>query len=370
MLYTGPITVARTMPVRAIAYKTGHRSTNVDTQTYIFVDDVVMQTAATTQSIWGLPALWGSQAPDYGMDPNVVTPHATTIRNDLKTVPTLSVVMDRQDMFGSSGIYSNPNSSGPGWERGTSLELIDPAHPDGSNDFQLNCGIRIQGGAFRGFGLTPKKAFRVLFKDIYGPTKLRYPLFGARAAQEFDSLTLRMESNDGYQWDNRTDVQYARDEFGRRTALDLGIPSARGRYLHLYINGVYWGIYNVVERPDSSFGEQYFGAKKEEWDAISFGSAVNEGSTVPWNTMVSLLTGITTATTEAGRTAAFMRAQGLNADGTRNPGWADYLNVDNYIDYLLVNWFIGNNDWPQRNYYTGWGSRITKGIALADHLLS
>ena len=353
MLYTGPITVARTMPVRAIAYKTGHRSTNVDTQTYIFVDDVVMQTAATTQSIWGLPALWGSQAPDYGMDPNVVTPHATTIRNDLKTVPTLSVVMDRQDMFGSSGIYSNPNSSGPGWERGTSLELIDPAHPDGSNDFQLNCGIRIQGGAFRGFGLTPKKAFRVLFKDIYGPTKLRYPLFGARAAQEFDSLTLRMESNDGYQWDNRTDVQYARDEFGRRTALDLGIPSARGRYLHLYINGVYWGIYNVVERPDSSFGEQYFGAKKEEWDAISFGSAVNEGSTVPWNTMVSLLTGITTATTEAGRTAAFMRAQGLNADGTRNPGWADYLNVDNYIDYLLVNWFIGNNDWPQRNYYTG-----------------
>lgn len=353
LLYTAAITVARTMPVRAIAYKPGYRSTNVDTHTYIFVDDVVTQTAATTQSTWGLPALWGSQAPDYGMDPRVTTPYAPTIRDDLRTVPSLSVVIDVRDMFGPSGIYANPNSSGPGWERVTSLELIDPAQPDGSKNFQLNCGIRIQGGAFRGFGLTPKKAFRVLFKDIYGPTKLRYPLFGRGAAQEFDSLTLRMESNDGYQWDNRTDVQYARDEFGRRTALDLGIPSARGRYLHLYINGVYWGIYNVVERPDSSFGEQYFGAKKEEWDAISFGAAVNEGSTVPWNTMVSLLSGITSATTETGRTAALMRAQGLNPDGTKNPGWADYINVDNYIDYLLVNWFIGNNDWPHRNYYTG-----------------
>ena len=352
-LYTGPITVNRTMPVRAMAYKTGHRSTNVDTHTYIFPDDVVTQTAATTQSTWGLPAQWGTQAPDYGMDPRVVTAHSATIRNDLKTVPTLSVVMDAQDMFGPSGIYSNPNSSGPSWERAMSLELIDPARPDGSGDFQLNAGLRIQGGAFRGFGLTLKKSFRALFKGIYGPTKLRYPLFGTTRAKEFDTLILRAEANDGYQWGNLTNVQYARDEFGRRSARDLGIPSPEGRHLHLYINGVYWGIYNVVERPDSSFGEQYFGAKKEEWDGINFGTATNEGSTVPWNTMVSLLSGITSATTEPARTAAFMRAQGLNPDGADNPAWSDYINVENYIDYLLVNWFIGNADWPHRNYYTG-----------------
>jgi hypothetical protein len=352
-LVTGPVSVTRTTVLRAIAFKAGSRSSNVDTHTYIFVDDVVTQTAATTQSIWGLPATWGTQTPDYGMDPNVVNPHGATIRNDLKTVPTLSVVLDPQAMFGPSGIYANPNSSGAAWERATSLELIDPAHPNGSGDFQLNCGIRIQGGAFRGFNLTPKKSFRVLFKGAYGPTKLRFPLFGPDAADEFDTLILRMESNDGYQWDNRTDVQYARDEFGRRTALDLGIPSAHGRFLHLYINGVYWGIYNVVERPDSSFGEQYFGAKKEEWDGINFGTATNEGSTVPWNTMVSLVSPITTAPNEPARTAAFMKVQGRNPDGSRNAAWANYLNVDNYIDYLLVNWFMGNNDWPHRNYYTG-----------------
>ena len=142
---------------------------------YIFVNDVVTQTAAKTQSTWGLPSIWGSQAPDYGMDPRVVTPHNATIRDDLKTVPTLSVVIDCHDIFGSSGIYSNPNSSGPSWERAISLELIDPAHPDGSADFQVNCGLRIQGGAFRGFGLTLKKSFRVLFKGIYGTNQTALP---------------------------------------------------------------------------------------------------------------------------------------------------------------------------------------------------
>jgi hypothetical protein len=352
-IYNAPINVNRTMPVRAIAYKDGHRSTNVDTHTYIFVSDVMTQTAANTQSTWGLPAIWGTQAPDYGMDTRVTSLHAATFQNDLRNVPSLSVVCDVNDMFGSSGIYSNPNSSGPAWERATSLELIDPANPDGSGDFQLNCGIRIQGGAFRSFGLTLKKAFRVLFKSDYGPSKLRFPLFGPEAADEFDTLTFRAENNDGYQWDNRTDVQYARDEFARRTGLDMGIPTGRGRHLHLYINGVYWGIYNVCERPDSAFGAAYFGADKDEWDGVSFGAPVNEGSMVPYNTMVSLSQAVASATPESAKTAALMRVQGRNPDGSRNPAWASFLNLDNYIDYLLVNWHGGNADWPHRNWYCG-----------------
>lgn len=352
-LYTGPITINRTTPVRAIAYKAGHRPTNVDTHTYFFVDDVVTQTAATTQSTWGLPASWGAQSPDYGMDPRVTSLHNGTIRDDLKTIPTWSIVCDQADLFGGSGIYSNPNGSGEAWERGISLEMIDPKAPNGSLDFQQNCGLRIQGGAFRSFGLTLKKSFRVLFKGKYGPTKLRYPLFGPSAAREFDTLIMRMESNDGYQWDNRTDVQYARDQFSRQTALDLGIPAPHGRYVHAFINGVYWGVYNVVERPDSSFGASYFGADKDLWDGINFGTATNEGSTVPWNTLIGLVDDITPALNESARTAAYMRAQGRHPDGTPNPAWASYINVDNFIDYLLVNWYTGNADWPQRNWYNG-----------------
>lgn len=352
-IYSGPVSISRTTPLRAIAYKANHRPTNVDTHTYIFTSDVITQSSSNTQSTWGLPSSWNGQPTDYGMNSSVVSLHNGTIQNDLKTVPSLSIVMDTDDMFGSNGIYSHPGSSGVNWERATSLELIDPANPDGSNDFQHDCGIRIQGGAFRSFGLTLKKSFRVLFKDIYGPSKLRYPLFGPAAAQQFDTLVFRMESNDGYQWGNRTNVQYARDEFGRRSQLAMGSPSSHGRYLHIYINGVYWGLYNAVERPDDSMGDNYFDSKKTDWDGVNSGSATNEGSTASWNTLKSMVSAIPSAGTEAAKTAIFMEAQGLNPDGTDNPAKADFIDIDNYIDYLIVNWYSGNNDWPHKNYYHG-----------------
>ena len=352
-LYAGPVAINRTTPLRAIAYKAGHRPTNVDTHTYIFVDDIITQSSSSTRSVWGFPSNWNGTSPDYGMNPGVVSLHARTIRNDLRKVPSLSIAMNSEDLFGGSGIYSNPQSSGVNWERATSLELIDPANPDGSKDFQHNCGIRIQGGAFRSFGLTKKKSFRVLFKDIYGPSKLRYPLFGPTAAQQFDTLVFRMESNDGYQWGNRTNVQYARDEFGRRSQLAMGSPSSRGRHMHIYLNGVYWGVYNVVERPDDSVGENYFGARKQDWDGVNSGSATNEGSTSSWNQLKSLVSGISNAGSESSRTAIYMQAQGLNPDGTNNPAMPDYVDIDNYIDYLIVNWYMGNNDWPHKNYYHG-----------------
>ena len=72
------------------------------------------------------------------------------------------------------------------------MELI---HPDGSQGFHIDCGVRVVGG----WGAKPeykKHSFRLLFKQAYGPTKLRYPLFGPEAADEFDTVTLRANFND------------------------------------------------------------------------------------------------------------------------------------------------------------------------------
>ncbi|MDC0258546.1 CotH kinase family protein, partial [bacterium] len=184
-IYSTPIMVDRTMAVKALAYRSGFVSTNIDTHTYILVNSVADQTASNTRSVYGLPSNWGGQSPYYGMENNAnVNPDDIT--DDLKTVPSLSIAIDSNDMFGGSGIYSNPGSSGQSWERKTSLELVDPADPTGAGNFQQNCAIRIQGGAFRSFGLTRKKSFRVLFKTQFGtsdqPTggqgSLKFPLFG------------------------------------------------------------------------------------------------------------------------------------------------------------------------------------------------
>ena len=366
IIYTAPISISRSQPVKAIAYLAGYLSTNVDTNTYIFVDEVVGQTAASVQSVNGLPATWNGNAVYYGMNgnPTVVNPAThPTLKNDLKVVPSISIAVDTNDMFGTGGIYSNPNSAGAAWERKTSLELIDPSAPDGSRDFHENCVIQIQGGAFRGFGLTRKKSFRITFKPDYGtsnlPTggagSLNYPLFGPDAAQSFNTFTMRMESNDGWQWSGAGGKpQYARDQFARRAMQALGQPASEGRYLNVYINGVYWGIYNVVERPDASFAEQYLGANPALWQGQNSGQPINGATDISeWNNMLAVVDDITPAATDALKDAEYLQSAGFNPDGSRNAAYPIWIDPTNFADYLIVNWYAGNSDWPFKNYYGG-----------------
>jgi len=126
--YVGPITISGHTTLRAAAFKPGYISANVDTQTYVFLDDVVSQDGA------GFPATWNGHTADYEMDPEVVEAAAyrDTIKDDLKAIPTLSLVMNQNDLFASGGQGIYPQ--GEGSPRATSVELI---YPDGSEGFQI-----------------------------------------------------------------------------------------------------------------------------------------------------------------------------------------------------------------------------------------
>ena len=362
LLYTGPIAINGTTTILAAAFQEGFYDSTVVGSTYLFVSDVVSQSYSSTLAS-GFPSSWGGVSPDYGMDPDVIGnfddagnslggdlfggQYASTIQSDLLAIPTLSIVMDTEELFGPDGIYTLSTNTGVAYERATSVELI---YPDGSEGFQVNAGIRIQGGAFRSDSLSKKHSLRLLFKDDYGPTKLEFPLFGEDAVASFDTITLRMESNDGYAWDGAgTHAQYARDAFASRTLAALGQVASHSNRVHLYINGIYWGVYNPTERPDASFAAMYFGGDKENWDAINDGSPT-DGNLDAWNEMVAIAQQAGSGTASA-KAAAYQRLQGANPDGSNNPAYEDYLDIDNYIDYLLVNFYGGNVDWPHRNWY-------------------
>jgi len=342
-LYSGPITVSKTTVLRALAYRTGYRSTDVDTQTYIFIADVLQQPADPA----GFPSSWRSTTADYEMDPEIVD-HAVygpQMTNSLTSVPTVSFVTDVDNMFDSAtGIYPNSGGRGVAWERPVSVEWFTP---DGSEEFQINCGIRLYGGAFRGMGLTRKKSFRLLFKGDYGATKLNFPMFpwDENAVTSYDNLVLRAGANDGWNNWGDADTQYIIDEYMRRTQIAFGRVAGHGRVVHVYINGLYWGIYNIIERPEASFCSMYFGGEKEEWDALNAGSATGEGNTGTWNDML--------AQVRAGLAdnASYQKIQGNFPDRTPNPAYTDLLDVPNYIDYMFCNIWGGTGDWPGHNYY-------------------
>ncbi|MCP4261172.1 MAG: hypothetical protein GY774_27245 [Planctomycetes bacterium] len=352
MIYTNPIAIDKTTCLRAKAVKPGFKTTAGAAQTYIFLEDVITQDRQATLKA-GFPSSWGGISPDYGMDRDVIGQnredlfsgiYAATIRDDLKSIPTMSISLKIDDMFGDEGIYTNSTQRGITWERPASVELF---YPDGQEGFQVSCGIRIQGGWFRSHNGTRKHSFRLLFKGIYGPTKLQYPLFGEDATESFDTIVLRAGANDGYSWSAaRYTEQYTRDEFGRELQRATGNASAHGIFVHLYINGIYWGLYNPVERPDNAFSASYYGGDRDNWDAIHDNTA-NEGDKNAWNQMIAK------SQQAANSNEIYQELQGNNPDGILNPSYSNLLDVTNYIDYLIINLWGGNWDWPWKNWWAG-----------------
>ncbi len=342
-LYAGPIHVSGTSTIRAAAFLEGYDPSNIDTVTYIFPTDVIRQ-AKDGKAPTGWPTSWGGNTVNYGMDQRVVTNtrYAGTIIQDLQTIPSFSLVMNLNDLFeASGGIYANPGQDGRDWERPCSLELI---HPDGSKGFQINAGIRIRGGFSRTTD-NPKHAFRFLFRSEYGDGQLNYPLFGPNAATSLDGFDLRTFQN--YSWSFGGDARgiFVRDVFSRDLQLATGSPGSHGNYFHLYINGMYWGLYNSDERPEASYGASYFGGVPEDYDVIKVEAGLytinaTDGNMEAWTRLYNTVKpGIT-------NTADYFKLQGRNADGTVNPQYENLLDVDNLIDYMLVIYFGGNLDAP------------------------
>ncbi len=356
LIYAGPIPIAATTTVRAAAFKEGLEPTNVDTHTYIFAGDIALQDYRATLDA-GFPAVWGDTAPDYGMDPDVIGQggadlyggkYTATVEDDLRAVPSMSIVMPIDAMFGPTGIYTYPTNRGVAWERPCSVELL---YPHGGAGFQTDAGVRIQGGAFRSHSLTKKHSLRLLFKRIYGASKLAYALFGPGAPDRFDTITLRANSNDGWQWDAAgAKPVYVRDSFGRETVLAMGGAASHEIFVHLYINGVYWGLYNPVERPDASFCATYFGGDKDDWDSLS-NNEVSQGSYAAWDALVAAARAV--GTTGPAAVAAFYALLGRNPDGTVNPDYDCLLDAENYADYMIANLYVGNTDWPSKNWWMG-----------------
>ncbi|MSU35419.1 MAG: hypothetical protein EXS36_09950 [Pedosphaera sp.] len=349
IIFSKPIGIDRTVVVRAAAFKTDLQPSGVDTQTYLFIEDILRQ-SVDGRAPSGWPTSWGGNTVDYGMDPDIVNGvrYKDRIRNDLKALPSFCVVTELKNLFDSqSGIYSHADQDGRDWERPCSLELV---YPDGRKGFQVNSGIRIRGGFSRSGG-NPKHAFRFFFREQYGVSKLRFPLLGNNGTDTFDALDLRTFQNYSWSFQGDRNGVFIRDQFSRDAQLAMGQQGERGDFYHLYINGQYWGIYNTCERPEASYGATYFGGQKEDYDVIKVettsGYNINatDGNLDAWRRLYNIAkTGFTN------NEAAYFRIQGLNADGTPNSMFENLLEMDNLIDYMLVILYGGNIDAPISNF--------------------
>jgi hypothetical protein len=367
--YETSIPITTTTVVRAKAYvpypnllKTG--DSPVTTETYLFPNSVVNQGNTPT----GYPTNWGKYATitgtsiaDYEMDPVLMAEpaYAAKVKLSLTELPIVSLVTDKNNLFSNvndsvtGGIYmfTGPPvgyTTGRGWERPASFEYFYA--PD-SVSLQVDCGVELHGGHSRLPEKCPKHAFKIDFKSKYGPSKLYYPLFGKSEAPSLNSFILR--AGFGNTWvhqssTGRTLAVYARDEWAKLTQKRMGQLSTNVNYAHLFINGLYWGLYNTAEKIDEDFCETYLGGDQLEYDVIessevvsaNYGILASSGTMEAWNALFTQVTD----------SSAYQKIQGNNPDGTPNPAYPALIDMENFIDYMLLNFYDGNTDWDHHNW--------------------
>jgi hypothetical protein len=346
--YLGPLTIDHTTVLRAAAFADNLLPSSVGSQTYFFVEDIVHQpndpAGYPTGNVW-TPTPGVVQTGSYSyyqMDPTIVNDpqYSNSVRSGLLSIPSMSIIIPIADLFDPDfGIYTHPQNRSVGWERACSMELV---FPDGSSGAQLDCGLQIQGGTQRDPSKNAKHSFRVNFKGDYGSSKFDFPMFSDSPVQSFNTFVL--DGGINYWWnyvggnnpvDQRYRAQCVRDQFTSDLMLALGHSGFHGQFYHVYLNGLYWGIHYVHERPDEDFAASYLGGSSTNYDVIrntTFGTQIVAGDLDAWNTVLSM----------------------SNSSLTNNVQYEllqQYVDLDNFIDYMIVNHWVGNDDWPQHNWY-------------------
>src|SRR5690606_24807997 len=114
------------------------------------------------------------------------------------------------------------------------------------------------------------------------------------------------------------------DVFMRDTQLAMGHLAPGSTYVHLYINGLYWGLYSPAERTDDAFLASHLGGEPEDWDIIKDFNDLFRGNRDVYDEMFAIGNQLAAASVYEAN-VLFQTLQGRNADGSVDPGGTTYL---------------------------------------------
>ena len=216
---------------------------------------------------------------------------------------------------------------GKEWERLVNVEFYEP------NNAGINqqCGLRMHGNHGR---RAPAKGMKIYAREEYGKKRFKHRFFDTTPIKSFKHLVIKPFS---ILWP-ATGVQ---DYVTNRIALAMELEAPNSRPVVLYINGEYWGIYFLQERLDEHYLEDHFDIDPEQCNVVS-GNGMDQ-NTWEWSVEV-----------DAGDGSDFVQLLDWleDADLSDSANYAyisSLIDIDNFIDYQILETFIANNDWPANN---------------------
>jgi hypothetical protein len=310
VVYSGQIQITKTTCLRAKVVKTGWMPSKIVTHTYIF---------NASETMKSLPVI------------SLVGDEHTTFFEPDGIMAIVGGFYDGSGVWQASGqgSYNNPIHRGIEYERPVSFEILDSQN---DTNFQIDCGIRVHGSDYTRPRYTRgddwlcnnnKFSFNLYFRSDYGDNRLEYPFFPFIDVDRFKSIVLRAGHND-------ICSPFVKDEWARRLFREMGRAQLTGSFASLYINGKYKGYYNPSARLDEEFLQEWYNTDSG-FDVINQ-SGLRDGTWDAWNSLLN-----------------YIGSHNLS-NTTYYDYVADKLDIPTFIDFLIIEIYIGNFDWPGNNW--------------------
>jgi hypothetical protein len=227
----------------------------------------------------------------------------------------------------TTGHWSNANYQKK-WERPIHIIYLDTNNQEG---FNQKCGIKIFGESTRRL---PDKSMKIIARSEYGTSRFQHKIFPQKDISEFKQLVIRTSGND-YNGSRFKDVLNA------YLARNMGLDFMAYQPIQLFLNGQYWGLYNLREKVNEHYLFENHGANKDSSSIIMGRWVRQHGNSSDYMKMYNWFMRLDTMDN-----AAYEKAKTM-------------LDIRNYINFRVFQIYLNNTD--SRGNIRYWNSKDLDG---------
>ncbi len=246
-------------------------------------------------------------------------------------LPVISLTVAPELMFDPvTGIYvkgPNADASVPFFGANFWQEKEIPAHVEYYDTlrqlgFSQNIGIEIYGNYSRSY---PQKSMKLVAHDSYGKGSFDYKLFPDKEIYSFKQFIIR---NAGTDWNQA----HMRDALVQSLAMKpTNCDMMAYQPAVVYINGKYWGVYNMREKINKDYLAENHNADPDSIDLLEYNGFVMSGTNDVFEQM-----GLYVVLHDMTNPAYFAVAD-------------SFFDLNNFADYFAVETWSNNWDWLSNN---------------------
>ena len=241
----------------------------------------------------------------------------TFIKGRKHDIAYISISSNYDNLFGGNGLLTNWTSNN---EKKVSFEFYDK---DGKLGVSFPANAKLSGMDSR---KEPQKSISIYLRKRYGQSFVNYPFFPENDYHEYSSFVLRNAGEDP------KGVRIMDAAISRIIDKEMDIDKQAYRPVAVYLNGSYYGLYNMREKLNGDYVESKFGIDNDDVNVIKYSTPTN-GSGSSYNAIVSYINNHNMANKE---NYEYVKSQ---------------IDVEELANYMIVESFFGNTDLGNIRYW-------------------